>query len=39
MKRHILIVLTPAIVCVTIIAKWFFTWLERELNYIAMGGR
>ena len=39
MKRLLLITLSPFIAGLTIISQRFFAWLERELNYISMGGR
>lgn len=39
MKRILLIALCPLIGLLAVLAQRFFTWIERELNLIAMGGR
>lgn len=38
-RRFIWITLSPVLALLAILAKKFFEWVERELNYVAFGGR
>lgn len=39
MKKFIIIVLLPLIALLAMAANKFFTWLDRQLGWVAMGGR